>query len=224
MVMQRTANPSIRVRFPAVPPQFYLRSHDPRQKPIVGRLHHIALAVMLALGCALTCGVNANATSAHESTSPSNVQMTDLAPFAWLSGVWKTQDGSMAIEEQWTEATGDAMLGLGRTMRGVRVVAFEFLRLSAESGRVVYWAMPQGRPATAFALTAFATLPGVGTTGQTSHACAGTGRAVFTNPDHDFPQTIIYEREGDKLHVRLEGRGKDGALKVAHWRFSRDRC
>jgi hypothetical protein len=31
-------------------------------------------------------------------------------------------------------------------------------------------------------------------------------RVVFENPDHDFPQRIIYERNGDVLNARIEGR------------------
>lgn len=30
--------------------------------------------------------------------------------------------------------------------------------------------------------------------------------AVFENPQHDFPQRVIYRRDGDRLTGRIEGR------------------
>ena len=35
---------------------------------------------------------------------------------------------------------------------------------------------------------------------------AGATRVVFENPGHDFPQRVIYERQGDVLNARIEGR------------------
>ncbi len=52
-----------------------------------------------------------------------------------------------------------------------------------------HWTGPGGRsPATPFGLVD-----------------SGDRRATFENPDHDFPQRIIYERRGNELTVRIEG-------------------
>jgi hypothetical protein len=64
--------------------------------------------------------------------------------------------------------------------------------------------MPNGRaPATPFAMT--------------SHA---EQRAVFENPEHDFPQRIVYERDGDMMAARIEG-PIDGRTESMEWRFRR---
>ena len=46
---------------------------------------------------------------------------------------------------------------------------------------------------------------------------------VFENPEHDFPQRIVYWREGDRvLHARIEGviKGKERKDEW-HWQKSR---
>ena len=41
---------------------------------------------------------------------------------------------------------------------------------------------------------------------------AEEGSFVFEHPEHDFPQRIIYQRQGeDKLHVRMEAE-QDGKM------------
>ena len=46
--------------------------------------------------------------------------------------------------------------------------------------------------------------------------------AVFENPEHDFPNRIIYIRQGeDSLHVRIEGMGETEGKK-ADFSFVRD--
>ena len=44
-------------------------------------------------------------------------------------------------------------------------------------------------------------------------------RVVFENPVHDFPQRIIYWKDGADLRARIEGtqKGKEGSME---WRWS----
>ena len=44
-------------------------------------------------------------------------------------------------------------------------------------------------------------------------------RVVFENPTHDFPQRIIYWKDGADLRARIEGtqNGKEGSQE---WRWS----
>ena len=46
------------------------------------------------------------------------------------------------------------MLAVSRTLKGDRMVAFEFLRIVERDGGLVYIAQPNGRPPTEFTLTA----------------------------------------------------------------------
>ena len=123
---------------------------------------------------------------------------------AWLAGDWVgTLDGA-EVQELWTAPAGDAMLGLGRTTRDGRLAEFEYLMLRAGPGGVEYLASPGGRwPPTRFALSEL----------------EGT-RAVFVNPDHDFPRRIEYRRDGDRLRVRIEG-VEEGRPLALEWTLRR---
>jgi Domain of unknown function (DUF6265) len=47
----------------------------------------------------------------------------------------------------------------------------------------------------------------------------GKRRAVFENPSHDFPQRVIYWREGDRLRARVEG-SFNATKQALEWTFS----
>ena len=60
------------------------------------------------------------------------------------------------------------------------MTAFEYLRIVARDGGLVYVAQPGGRPPTEFVLTEL-----------------DKRRATFVNPRHDYPQRIVYELSKD---------------------------
>ena len=114
----------------------------------------------------------------------------ELAELVWLTGSWVLAREDGLAEEHWTRPNGGTMLGLNRTVVNGRTVMWEFLRIEATPQGIVYLASPGGRhPPTPFALIEI-----------------GPRRVVFENPDHDFPQRIVYERTGDRLDARIEGR------------------
>ena len=94
------------------------------------------------------------------------------------------------------------MVGAGRTVRDGKAVEFELLRIETKDGKPVYLAMPQARAATEFRAIE-----------------QGESKIVFQRDGNDFPQRVIYWRDGDALMARIEG--KDG--KSQEWRFLRDR-
>lgn len=105
--------------------------------------------------------------------APAEATINDIA---WLAGAWVGARGAASIEERWSPPLGGAMLGVSRTVRRERMVAFEFLRIVERDGGLVYIAQPGGTPPTEFVLTALEAT-----------------RAVFENPRHDSPQRIVYE-------------------------------
>jgi hypothetical protein len=119
----------------------------------------------------------------------------EAAPdLSWLSGHWRSEAEGRVSEEIWTAPEGGIMLGLGRTIRDGRASGFEFLMISLE-GEAAYHAQPGGRPPVRFAL-----------------AEHGPDRAVFENPDHDFPQRIAYVRDGDRLDAEISLLDGSGAV------------
>jgi hypothetical protein len=112
-----------------------------------------------------------------------------IGQLAWMTGCWEFTAGERTVEEQWMAPRGGTMLGMSRTLRGDRTVAWETVLLREDSaGRVSYNAFPGGQPPAVFPASEV----------SDSHA-------VFANPAHDFPQRIIYRRRGEILAARVEG-------------------
>lgn len=126
-----------------------------------------------------------------------------LADLAWIAGSWTGTIQGVEMEEHWTKPNGGSMIGIHRDVAKGRTVSFEFLRIEMQNDQLVYLSMPNGRsPATPFPLKEL----------------SGT-RVVFENPAHDFPQRIIYWKDGHDLRARIEGtmNGKAGG---EEWRWS----
>ena len=111
---------------------------------------------------------------------------------SWLSGYWLSCEGGREVSETWSDPRGGLLIGSALTMQGGRLSGFDSSRISpltSGGGELAYFAGVDGAPPVAFA----------------AKEASGT-RVVFENPDHDFPQRILYEREGDVLNARIEGR------------------
>jgi hypothetical protein len=114
---------------------------------------------------------------------------------AWLEGSWYGVDEGAGTEEHWTSPAGGGMVGMHKRLRGETMSGFEFLRIARlDEGGIGYIASPDGAAATVFRLKEL-----------------GERRVVFENPEHDFPQRVLYWLEDDgTLHARVEG-VSDGA-------------
>jgi hypothetical protein len=109
---------------------------------------------------------------------------------AWMTGHWA--EGN--VEELWLAPKGELMLGMSRTIRRNGKAAFEFVRIARTDDGIAYIAQPGGRPPTSFKLVE-----------------SGPRRAVFANPEHDFPKRIVYELRDGKLCARTDaGENTDG--------------
>jgi hypothetical protein len=121
---------------------------------------------------------------------------------AWLAGRWVSESDTSTVEEMWLAPAGGSMVGVNRTVSDGATVAFEFLRIARHGETVVYLASPGGRyPPTSFELIEI-----------------DTRRAVFANPDHDFPQRITYVRDGDRLTATIAGRDH-GREQTISWEY-----
>jgi hypothetical protein len=97
--------------------------------------------------------------------------------------------GELIIEEHWMALRGGSMLGMSRVVRGGELAGHELIVLRAMGSGWVYEAHPSGQSPASFA----------------SVAVTDTSLA-FSNPEHDFPQTIAYSRIGaDSLVARTAG-------------------
>jgi hypothetical protein len=119
-----------------------------------------------------------------------------VARLGWLQGCWQASGAETGSGEQWMAAAGGTVLGMSRTVRKGVTTEYEFLQIrEVEPGKLAYIAMPSGRAPTTFTLLR-----------------ESDTEFVFENLGHDFPQRIIYKRDGDKvLNARIEGSSKGKA-------------
>jgi hypothetical protein len=152
-----------------------------------------------ALGCALLAAC----------TSVLAAPADPFANLSWLQGCWvpATATAEAGSVETWTSAAGGTMFGMSRTIKGGRTHEFEFVQIrEVEPGKLAYIAQPSGRPPTTFPLLR-----------------STDTEYVFENAAHDFPQRVIYKRDGANLTARIEGTMK-GKLRGIDFPMKRASC
>ena len=126
-----------------------------------------------------------------------------VATLDWMAGTWTHIRGDERVAESWLGPGNGLMVAVNLTTRGATRKTFEFLRIADTPEGFSYFASPGGRAAVEFKLKE-----------------QGERRVVFENAGHDFPQRILYWREGDKLAARIEGT-IGGKERSDEWRFTR---
>jgi hypothetical protein len=122
----------------------------------------------------------------------------DLRHAGWLAGCWELRAPNRITLEMWMPALGDMMLGASRTTVGTRTSEFEQLRLAPQGDRIVYTSLPSGQREASF-----------------TSSIVSDSLLVFENPQHDFPQKIVYRRRGaDSIVAQIEGPGANGVRRV----------
>lgn len=131
-------------------------------------------------------------------------QVPPVDTLGWMAGCWAADGAEAGSGERWMAPSGGTLLGLSRTVKGGRTLAWEFMRIVTEAdGKVAFVALPSGQRETRF-----------------ERLASPPDEAIFEDPAHDFPQRVIYRRQGDdRLAARIEGvrggvrRGIDFPLK-----------
>jgi hypothetical protein len=113
-----------------------------------------------------------------------------LDQLAWLAGCWNSEGADPGSGEQWMPIAGGTLLGMARTVRGGKTVAYEFMRIAnAADGKLAFFAQPSGKAPAAFPLLRL-----------------GANEVAFENPEHEFPQRVIYRLESAaRLRASIEG-------------------
>lgn len=119
------------------------------------------------------------------------------ADLDWLAGYWLSCEDGREVAEYWSDARGGVLFNTTVNLDGERVSSERTMMAEVE-GRLSFVYEPTG------ARTVF---PMVSLEGQ---------RAVFENARNDFPQRVIYSREGDVLTGRIEGT-IDGQARSMEW-------
>ena len=124
----------------------------------------------------------AGAQAAAPSTPPT------VKDVAWLAGCWDATRSGRHVAEHWMPPEGGTMMGVSRTTAGEKTTEWEFLIIRQGAKGLEYVAKPSRQPEATF-----------------TAARATANEVVFENPAHDFPNRIIYKRDGDALTASIEG-------------------
>ena len=126
----------------------------------------------------------------------------------WLAGCWEANLRGREVTEQWMKPGGGIMLGMARTVSQGKAAEFEFTQIREDKdGSIYYVAKPSGQAEASFRLVKLQ-----------------NKEAVFENPQHDFPQRIIYRLEADgSLFARVEATVK-GQLRGIDYPYKRAKC
>lgn len=140
------------------------------------------------------------ALAAAGALAPAVAQAADgLDRISWLGGCWVREGAEPGTGEHWTQPAAGTMLGMGRTVRAGQTVEFEFMRIHvAPDGKLLFTALPSGQREATF--TEFR---------------SGETEIAFENPEHDFPQRVIYRLQSKmRLLASIEGTRKGAARRI----------
>lgn len=160
----------------------------------------LALAVFILFGAS----VHAQTPAAPATTDAPPPPTATLEALSWLEGCWTGAVNQREFREQWSPARGGMMLGLGHTVVQGKTQNYEFLRLEARPDGVYYVALPSDQRLAAFKLVS---------------VMPDDLDLVFTfaNPEHDFPQRILYRRGTEGwLYATIEGKLKGEDRKIIY--------
>ncbi len=131
-----------------------------------------------------------------------------LEGLSWLSGCWRADLEGTVLEEHWSTPVGGTMVGFSRAVEQDETVFIEFSSIARTEEGVFYTAfIIAGNQITPFKMVAL-----------------DSSEVIFTNPDHDFPQTITYQRlSAEELLIRLQG-VENGQEKEESYAMKRENC
>lgn len=126
---------------------------------------------------------------------PSNQKQTDSQPkslekLSWFIGKWKGKDQNNDFYETWSKITDQLYKGESHTIYNTDTLFSETIRIEIVDKNIFYFAnVSHNQTEIAFKLID-----------------QSVNNAVFENPEHDYPNRIIYQLTNDtSLYARIEG-------------------
>jgi hypothetical protein len=129
-----------------------------------------------------------------------SAQAQTIGDLSWLRGCWRTEPtrddpGASVVTEVWVAPPANAMFGYAYTVRGDEQRGWEQMRVEMIEGWPHFVALLPGQNPVRFRLHDAADVVQTGPPPD--------GYAVFANPDHDYPQRIVYRRDGNRLSATI---------------------
>lgn len=124
-----------------------------------------------------------------------NITESPFEKLGWIADRWIYTDGKETTYENWVKTNDTLYSGESYTVRDGDTVFNEQLKIEKNGDDVFYTAIVKHNPGpVSFKLTEI-----------------NNNKAVFENPEHDFPTRITYElRNNSVLYAKAEGKNKNG--------------
>ncbi|MES2642306.1 MAG: DUF6265 family protein [Myxococcota bacterium] len=121
-----------------------------------------------------------------------------LAGLSFLTGHWRGPLGPDTIfDATYTTSDGGLVLSASRTIEAGQATSYEFERFAVVDGVVTLTPFPGGKETVSFRYVPAESAP---------------GKAVFTNPKHDFPTELTYALVAPaRLVITLSGKAAGSA-------------
>ncbi len=148
-----------------------------------------SLLTVLLMAAAAVAAAFVNVATAEPPTEEERL----IDSLAWLAGHWKGELAGNPFETFYSTPEGGFILGISKEFHD-NGTFIEFEKFEDRDSTVIVVPYPNGRRSVEFTLTDFD--PSV-------------QYARFVNPDHDFPNEIVYTVAGDTLTVVVSGGDKD---------------
>jgi hypothetical protein len=149
---------------------------------------HIVYALMIGtilLGC--------QKSEDTEVDSGAKKSASDLKKLEWILGTWQRETTHGLMFEDWKVINESFWEGKSFRLAGNDTIILEKLSLVVMDDNLFYVPVVSHNPGPVY----FRMIE------------QSADKAVFVNPEHDFPQTIIYRRiSDDSLHARIEGKNE----------------
>ena len=153
------------------------------------------ICALLALAVIPACVLTASARTEGDVT-PDKQSLTAaerLESLGWLQGHWKGTLMGSRYETVYSSPDAGMIVGASKEIQGGLARGFDFERMYVKDGHVVMTPYPRGKESVTFKLVDHDPM---------------SRKAIFSNPDHDFPRKLTYEiRAEDNLVIVLEGDG-----------------
>ena len=131
-----------------------------------------------------------------------------LEKLSWIADKWICTDSQSVTYESWVKNSDNSLKGEAFTVKNGDTVFSEQLKIEKSGDDIFYIAIVKHNPEpVCFKLFEL-----------------GNNKAVFENPEHDFPNRIIYElKNNDSLYARVEGKNKEGKSITGEFFYTRAR-
>jgi hypothetical protein len=143
--------------------------------------------------------------------SPARSSPAALSNFSFLTGNWVGESDGVFVDEYWSPATGDSMVGMFRIIKNGKIQLYELLAIELDGVSPVlrlrhYSPRLVGREQEAITFKV---------------AKSNETEAVFVRADLESTKLIYRKKGNDALEAVLEKAGEDGKTKVETFIYKR---